>query len=308
MASLGASAYLDVATYLRAPAAQETASLLGLSTSLAGASQPAGTTTLAVTSSSGWAAGPLWVLDGPYSEVVSVTGAGDGTHLTLAAPGTQFAHAYATCAQAGTAGSLAESILRASSWVESICQQGTQGGDRSLYAVARTETWPMPTGRAYIDRDQVVVVRPGHFPVQTVTTLQIQFGQGQTLSLDVSQDELASPGRTIEVPYLLAGQPNAGVQLFLESRGLSRARRQWAQVTYTGGIPVGSVPYDIQQACALLVSEILSQRQNPTGASEMILGKRTVVQRQRGDLIGDSLLLLRARDLLEPWREEVWSA
>ncbi|MGE5335290.1 MAG: hypothetical protein ACM3N4_11360, partial [Nitrososphaerota archaeon] len=150
----GMSAYLDVPGYLRAAANQETASLLGLNTTLGGATTlAAGAVSLPVTASAGWAAGPLWLLDGPYSEVVQVTGSADSTHLTLAAPGTLWPHAPGVSAsQAGASGSLAEAILRASAWMEGYCQQGTSP-DRSLYAISRTEQWGMPGTRAWIDRD-----------------------------------------------------------------------------------------------------------------------------------------------------------
>lgn len=88
MATAGISAYLDVAGYLRAATNQETVSLLGLNTTLGGASTlAAGAVSLPVTSSAGWAAGALWLLDGPWSEVAQVVGSADSTHLTLAVPG-----------------------------------------------------------------------------------------------------------------------------------------------------------------------------------------------------------------------------
>ena len=103
---LGISTYIDVPTFLRAPANQETASLLGMNTTL-GSSQPAGTTNLQVASSTNWSAGLAWILDGPTSEVVTITGSADGTHVTLAAPGTAFAHgAGVSISQAGSKGSL----------------------------------------------------------------------------------------------------------------------------------------------------------------------------------------------------------
>jgi hypothetical protein len=194
--------------------------------------------------------GPLWLLDGPYSEMVQVTGAADGSHVTLAAPGAFCAHAPGVSAsQAGTAGALAEVILRASAWIEGYCRQGTIGTDRSLYAVSRSEGWGMPGRRATLDRDGVLIVRPGHFPVQSVASVGIELGQGQTLNFDATQVELVTGGRLIEVPYLLNAAPTPGQQLLLETAGLSRTRRQWATVTYTGGLTIGAVPYDVQQAC-----------------------------------------------------------
>lgn len=313
-AGLGLSAYLDVPAYQRAPHNQEIASLLGLNTTLGDSvSQPVGTTSLLVAASTGWAAGPAWLLDGPYSEVVTVTGSADGTHVTLAAPGTQFAHAPGvSLSQAGASGSLAEVILRASSWIENYCRQGASGGDRSLFALPRTERWAMPSMRAHIDRDNTIVVMPGHFPVQSLASISIELGQGQTLSLDATQLELQVAGRLIEIPYLLLGGPTVGQQLMLETKGLSRSQRQWAVVTYTGGISYVSggqatIPYDVQQAAVWIVSELLSQRANPTGAAEVDLGKSKVTQRQRGDVVGDSILMLRAHDLLDYYRAESWA-
>lgn len=305
MPTLGAGAYLDVPQYLRAATGQETASLLGLNTTLGGpGTVAAGATTLPVGASAGWVAGPLWLLDGPFSEVAQVTGAPDGTHLTLAAPGTQFAHAPGVSAsQAGTAGALAETLLRASAWIENYCRQGSAATDRSLFAASRSERWGMPGPHAWLDRDSVLVVRPGHFPVQTVMALALELGAGQTLSLDVSQVELPSGGRLIETPLLVANPPVLSQPLLLGAAGLSRARRQWATVTYTGGLPAGAVPYDVRQACVWVASELLGQRRNPTGAAGVRLGKYELQQRPRTDPTGDSLLLLQAKAALEPYRD-----
>jgi hypothetical protein len=232
-----------------------------------------------------------------------VTTSPDGAHLTLAAPGTAFAHAAGVgVSQAGSSGALAELIARASAWIEGYCAQGVPG-DRSLFALARTERWTMPSTRAHLDRDGVLVVRPGHFPVQSVSALSVELGQGQTLAFDASQIELPSAGRVIALPYLLAASPSPGQQLLLETHGLARGRRQWAVLTYLGGLTAGTLPYDVQQACAWVVGDLLGQRQNPTGAAELHLGKKSLIARQRGDLTGDSLLLLRAKAILEPHKE-----
>jgi len=306
---LGLSAYIDIAGYQQAPHGQETATLLGLNTTTGGgATQAAGTTSLVVASSASWAAGACWILDGPISEVVTVTGSADGTHLTLAAPGTVFAHAAGvSVSQAGTAGSLAATILRASAAMENYCQQGSAGGDRSLFALARSERWAMPSQRAYLDRDAVLAIMPGHFPVQSVTSIAIELGQGQSLTLDATQIELPDMARVVELPYLVQGAVSVGMQMFLALQGISRSRRQWATITYTGGISSAPVPYDLQQAAVWIVSDFLSQRQNPTGAADISLGKRRLVQRQRGDLVGDSILLLRAHDALQPYVAETWA-
>lgn len=302
--TLGASAYIDVPDYLRAATNVETASLLGMNTVIGGgATVAAGTVTLPVAASAEWTAGPLWLLDGPYAEMVQVTGAPDGTHLTLAAPGTLFAHAPGVSAtQAGSGGAIAEVLLRASAWIEGYCRQGAAAGDRSLFAASRTERWGMPGSRAWLDRDYVLCLRPGHFPIQSVAALSLESGPGQALSLDTARIELASSGRLIEIP--LAADPLQSSQVTLAGGGVSRRRRQWVVATYTGGIAIGSVPYEVRQACIWVASEILGQRRNPTGAALVRQGKFELQARPWGDRTGDSSLLLQAKAALEPYREE----
>jgi len=291
------SAYLDVPTYLRAPTGQEAASLLGLNTTIGGGSSvPAGTLSLPVVASAGWAAGPLWLLDGPSSEVVQVAGAADATHLTLAAPGTTLAHAPGVSAsQVG--GSLAEAILRASAWIENYSQQGTPS-DRSLFAASRMERWGMPGRRAPLDVDGILAVRPGHFPVQSVASLALLLPSGAIQSIDVSLAQITSEGRLVEAPLLFVG----GAQPTLMPTAISRAGRQWVTLTYTGGFAAGAVPYDVQQACVWMVSELLSARRNPSGAATVRQGTTELVARPWRDTTGDSILLVQAKAALAAWR------
>lgn len=293
------SAYIDVPTYLRAPTGQEAASLLGLNTTIGGGSSvPAGTLSLPVVASAGWAAGPLWLLDGPSAEVAQVTGAADATHLTLATPGTTLSHAPgASASQAGVGGSLAEVILRASAWIENYCQQGT-APDRSLFALSRTEKWSMPGRRALLDVDGTLVMRPGHFPVQSVAALTMLLPSGAVQSVDVSLAQVSGEGRLIETPLVFTGAaPGA-----LMPTAVSRAGRQWVSVTYTGGFAAGAVPYDIQQACVWMVSELLSARRNPSGAATVKQGTTELVARPWRDTTGDSILLVQAKAALAAWR------
>ena len=293
------SAYLDIGDYLRAPTNQETASLLGLNTMLTGA-VTAGALTLPVASSSGWAAGPIWLLDGPWAEVAQVTGAPDGATLTLAAPGTLQAHAAGvSVSQAGSAGALAETILRASAWVENYCRQGAPG-DRSLFALPRVERWGLPGPRAWLEPDGALVVRPGHFPIQSVTALSVETSPGAALALDVTQVELPSDGRMIELPSTAL----SGVAHSLP--GLARGRRAWVSLSYTGGPAApGALPYDLRQACLWVVSDLLAQRRNPTGAAAVRMGRFELQARPRTDPSGDSLLLIQAKAALQAYRVEM---
>jgi hypothetical protein len=293
------SAFSDVPAYLRAPTGQEAASLLGLNTTIGGGSRvSAGTLSLPVVASAGWATGPLWLLDGPSSEMVQVAGAPDATHLTLAAPGTALAHPPGVSAsQAGAGGSLAEAILRASAWIENYCQQRTPS-DRSLFAASRTERWGMPGRRALLDVDGTLAVRPGHFPVQSVASLAILLPSRAIQSVDVSLAQITGEGRLVEAPLLFVG----GAQPTLMPTAISRAGRQWVILTYAGGFAAGAIPYDVQQAYVWMVSELLSARRNPSGAATVRQGTTELVARPRRETTGDSILLMQAKAALAAWR------
>lgn len=294
------SAYLDIGDYLRAPTNQETASLLGLNTTLTGA-VTAGALTLPVASSTGWAAGPVWLLDGPWAEVAQVTGSPDGATLTLAAPGVAQAHgAGVSVSQAGSTGALAEVILRASAWIENYCRQGVPGG-RSLFALPRVERWGLPGPRAWLEPDGALAVRPGHFPIQSVTALSVETSPGAALALDATQAELPADGRLIELPSMALSGASANPPL-----GLARGRRAWVSLSYTGGPAApGAVPYDLRQACLWVVSDLLAQRRNPTGAAAVRMGRFELQARPRTDPSGDSLLLIRAKAALQAYRVEM---
>lgn len=288
------SAYLDIGEYLRAATNQETASLLGLNTTLA-ANVAVGVTALPVVASAGWAAGPLWLLDGPYSETVQVITAPDGVTLTLAAPGVTQAHLQGVSAsQAGSLGALAEILLRASAWAESYCRQGAPGS-RSLFALSRVERWGLPGVRAWREPDGGLTIRPAHFPAQTVTSLTIETFPGASVALDATQIELTAGGSLIEVP---------AVALASVAAPPVRASRMWVTLGYTGGVTPGAVPGELRQALVWVVSDFLAQRRNPTGAAAVRMGRFELQARPRNDPSGDSLLLIQAKAALQPWRME----
>ena len=292
------SAYLDIGDYLRAATNQETASLLGLNTTLA-SGVAAGALTLPVASSVGWVAGPIWLLDGPWTEVAQVVSAPDSATLTLAAPGLVQAHATGVSAsQAGPAGALAETLLRASAWVENYCRQGV-AGDRSLFALPRVERLALPGPRAWLEPDGALVARPARFPVQSVTALTVETSPGAALALDVTHIELASDGRLIELPAAALSVPSP-------TPGLTRSARAWLSLSYTGGPAMpAAAPYDLRQACIWVASDLLGQRRNPTGAAALRMGGFELQARPRTDPTGDSLLLLRAKAALQAYRVEM---
>lgn len=292
------SAYLDTGEYLRAATNQETASLLGLNTTLA-ASVAIGVTALPVAASAGWAVGPLWLLDGPYSETVQALTAPDGVTLALAAPGATQAHAAGVSAsQAGASGALAEVILRASAWAESYCRQGAPGS-RSLFALPRVERWGLPGARAWREPDGGLTVRPAHFPAQNVTSLTVEAFPGASAAasaaVDVTQIELTASGSLIEIPAA------ALTSIALPPGG---SPRRWVTLGYTGGVTPGAVSGELRQALVWVVSDFLAQRRNPSGAAAVRMGRFEFQARPRDDPSGDSILLLQAKAALQLWRVE----
>ncbi|MGH2487736.1 MAG: hypothetical protein ACRDHE_17180, partial [Ktedonobacterales bacterium] len=184
-------------------------------------------------------------------------------------------------------------------------QQGASATDRSLYAVRRAERWGLPTSRASFDRDGVLALRPGHFPVQSVSALSVECAPGQSLNLDVTQIEIASAGRLIEAPAPAASGGQPAQPYLWANGGVSRSARQWVAVTYIGGLMADAVPYDLRQACVWLVSDLLGQRRNPTGAAMVRMGRFELQARPRGDTTGESILMTQAKAALEAYRERL---
>lgn len=290
------NAYVDIGELLRAPINQELASLLGLNTILT-APVLSGATALSVDASAGWAPGPLWLLDGPYSEVVQVVTAPDGVTLTLDAGVTQPHAAGVSASQAGSSGALAEIILRASAWAENYCRQGAPGS-RSLFASARIERWTLPGPRAWREPDGGLTIHPTHFPVLSVSSLTIETAPGASVAIDSTQIELTASGALIEIPADALGT------LAAAAAGPIGNMRQWVTLGYSGGVTPGAVPGELRQALIWIVSDFLAQRRNPTGAAVIQMGRYSLQQRPREDPTGDSLLLLQAKAALQPWRME----
>ncbi len=300
------SCYLDVPTFARGAPGVETASLVGGASTLA-TSFASGVTAITVSSGASFAAGPAWICDGPNSELVAIASV-SGAVLTLAA-GLGASHAAGvSIATPGVAGALADVLARASSWVESYCGQGRPGAatDPTLFALARVETLRLPGPMAALDPSGVLTVRPPHFPVQTVSALALDWGQGVTWSLDPTQIKLPSFARSFDVPAPLplpGSLPGApGLPRTWETLIRGRAGPLWVNLTYVAGLPAASLPWDFVQAVAWVACHLLGVRENPTGAAERHIGKKQLINRQRGDRDDTSFWLASARTALEPYR------
>ncbi len=300
------SCYVDAPAFLRGAMGVETASLLGGNSTLATAAS-AGATSLTAASGTGFAAGLAWMLDGPNSEMVTIISV-SGATLALAA-GTGFAHsAGVNVASGGAAGNLAEVLVRASGWVERFCGQGRPGNasDPMLFAVARAERCRLPGPHATLDADGVLTVRPLHFPVQSVSSLTLDWGQGQTWSLDATQIEYPNSARSFDLPPPLPVLATSGFIGSLprawNTLMLNRMGPAWVILNYTGGLTQGALPMEFVQAVCWVACHLLGYRENPTGAAERRLGKKALVARLRGESGDQSGLLEDARAVLEAYR------
>ena len=303
------SCYVDVPTFQNGAMGIETASLLGGNSTLA---SPVllGATSLGVVNGANFTAGIAWILDGPNSEMVPISSV-TGTTLNLSA-GTLAAHGVGACvASAGSAGSLPEILVRASGWVEGYCGQGRPGNasDLMLFAQSRSERYRLPGPYAVLDPSGVLTVRVLHFPLQSVTSLVLDWGHGQTWTLDVTQIEFPTSTRSFDMPPPMPVVGTTGVLIApgglpraWSDIALSRMGPLWVAVSYIGGLTAGALPWEFAQAVCWVAGHLLGYRENPTGAAERRLGKKVVVSRLRGDKINESALLADAKAVLEAYR------
>ena len=284
--------YISQFDYLRSPSGLESASLLGNSMRIS---------TLALAGAVSFTVTPvttvqlnlydrITIFDGPNSEVVIVAGttnAGSG-NIGIQAPGLQFQHAAGTpCCSDGVLGSLADQIVDASAWLES------EFTFQALFQATYTgEILPLPSMQASFDNQNMLVFRPKHFPVTAVSSIVLSTLQSNPVTFDATQAFIDANQQTVRVPSLRA---SGASQVFYPNQYMSRNRNMWLTIGYTAGYQVSAMPPDIRQAVILLVSAILSRRQNPTGADQIDFADKRLVATMRGDTTGESLLVKEAR-------------
>jgi hypothetical protein len=298
--------YIDCFDYTRHPSGLETASLIGNIGRTTGVLQ--GATSLPVTPVLAVALNQydqVTVFDSTQSEVL-VVGAGGAVAGSSSIPlqqATQYAHAggVAFCTD-GVKGSLAQAIVDACSFLESICRQSIW---ESVYT---TEILKMPTMRAALDNEGALFFRPRHFPITALTALAISTVQSVPgIAYDVTQAYIDSDHQTVSVPNLQPlpiGGNESQMPYTAITPPISRRTNAWLFPQYSAGYAVGALPGDVHDAALLLTSETLSRRQNPTGSAEVDLGDKRLVAFLRGDLSGESGWLKAARTKLAPYVAE----
>ncbi len=294
--------YVDHFTFLRNPSGLETASLLGNSLRFS-APGHVGDTTLNCT--------PVLtvqlnqydrvtIFDGPNTEVVIVaaTASVGASSFTIQSPGLAFQHAagVAMCSD-GVLGSLADTLVNASSDLEDICNQ-------SLFQATWTgEILPMPSMQASIDNQSALTFRPKHYPVTAVSAIQLNAVQGSSVTFDATQAFIDVNQQLVKIPVL--NMTGSGGQVFFSPPPFDRTAQQWLTISYTAGFAASALPGEILEAACLLASDILSKRQNPTGADSISLGKKMLTAVIRGDQSGESLLVKQARRKLRRYTRKV---
>lgn len=252
--------------------------------------QPAGVSTLPVTPNTTVQLNPydpIVLFDGSSSEevTVSATVAPGQASIPLQSP-TQFAHNGGTpiCSD-GPLGSLAVQIVNASAWVEEICNQ-------SLFQVTWTnEELFIPSMEAWVDNQSALGFKPHNFPVSAITAMSLKAQQSNPQTYDPTQAIIDSNHRLVKVPTLVSVGSSP---ILYPGQPLSRRANMWLTITYTSGFTASTMPTIIKDSCILLLSDILSRRQNPTGADQINLGGKTLISVIRGDTSGDSMWVKQA--------------
>lgn len=292
-----ASTYLSAFDYARSPSGLEYNSLVANMTRLASATA-IGATTLQILAPGLSTTLNLYdrvtIFDSASSETVSVTVSTDTTGVqTIQCTPTQFAHAAGTplCSD-GILGSLADTIFSASQYLETICKQ-------SLFLTTYTnELLAMPTMRGSIDNHYALHFRPRHWPIQSLASLSITTVPSNTINYDPTQVIIDSDKQICSMPNMqplpLAGSGQAPYPIW---NTVSRYQQAQLAITYTAGY--STMPTDVTEAAVLLTSDIIAKRLNPVGAPDIQSGDRHISAVLRGDNSGESLLMKRARHILD---------
>lgn len=293
--------YISIYDYLRAGTGQDTATVLGNVSRIASPGISAGATSISLTTPTTVALNafdPITIFDGANSEQVTVsttTGAGASS---LPVSATQYAHVAGTplCSD-GVQGSLAEMIVNASAQLETYCRQPL------LQATYSNEELPLRTMRAAVTRDYRMLLRPKRFPVQSVSAATLQINGMTTVTLSTSYAQLDADAQLVTFTQMSS---STGTTTFwgVFAPPVFPTTPGFVSLSYTAGFAYAALPYDIKQACIWLVSDLLSDRQNPTGAAEIKLGNMQLVTRLRGETSGDSVLVIRAKKALDPYKQK----
>lgn len=295
--------YIDCYQYLRAPTGHDTTTLVGnVSRLSAGVSVGATSIPLQIpTTVLLNAYDQVTIFDGSNSEVAVVSAMTTQGATSISVQALQYAHSAGTplCSD-GSQGSLAAMIVDASAQIEEYCRQSL------LSATYSNETLPLRSTLAAVTRDYTLMLRPKHRPVTAVSAITAQLPGNTSISLSVSQATIDANAQLVTVMELTPVSEQETTFWGNVSPPLYPTTPGFIQVSYTAGFAYASLPSTIRQACIWLTSDLLSDRQNPTGAAELRLGNLSLTTRLRGDTSGFTPLALRAMRALDPYVQKAF--
>jgi hypothetical protein len=236
----------------------------------------------------------ITIFDGSSSELVTATSGASIGAASIPITATTYAHNAGTpyCTD-GALGSLADQIVKASQWLETICRQ-------SLFLTTYTnEELAMPSMRAAIDNAYALHFRPRHWPIQSLSSMSIAGTPGTGISFDPTQVFINSDKQICTMPNMQPlPLPGSGQAPYPIWNVPSRQRMAQLTLTYQSGYAASAMPADVTEAAVLLTSDLLAKRQNPIGAPDISSGNRHISAVLRGDNSGESLLMKRACRIL----------
>src|SRR5258708_6129032 len=193
--------------------------------------------------------------------------------------------------------SLADDIITASDMVEDQCIQ-------SLFLTTRIDTLSLQTMQASISNDGVMTLKPQNFPVQTVTGVVLNSGL-TTIPFNAGQASIEL-GQQLVKFYQLVPTTNPPPQGSPFGAQVSQHTKGTVTLTYTSGFAYAAMPPRVKKACVLYVSDLLSKRRNPSGASHIQQGRVLAKYGHVGDISGESDLIKEARNLLSSFTREAF--
>jgi hypothetical protein len=293
--------YIDCFQYVRAPTGHDTTTLVGNLSRLSSATSVGATsiplqipTTVLLN-----AYDNVTIFDGSSSEIAVVSTMTPQGATSIPVQALQYAHITGTplCSD-GSQGSLAAMIIDASAQIEEYCRQSL------LQATYSNETLPLRTTRAAVTRDYRLLFRPKHFPVTNVSAITALLSDGVTLSLSTSYAQLDADAQLVTMTQLSTTAQSQTTFWGNVSPPMYPTTPGFLQISYTAGYTAASMPPSIRQACIWMTSDLLSDRQNPTGAAEIQLGQMHLVTRLRGETTGRSVLVMRAEKALDAYKQK----
>jgi hypothetical protein len=295
--------YTDPYRYIRAATGHDTSTVIGNLSRIASPGISIGATSIPLTVPTSKVLNVydiVTIFDGSNSEEVTVTATANQGVSSITCSATQYAHATGTViASDGTQGSLASMIANASAAIEAYCRQSL------LQATHSNERLPLRSMRAAVTRDYQLILRPKQFPVTSVSACTATLDNTTTLTFDTSQAFIDADGQTVTLAQMstTSGSTNWWGAI---SPPLYPTTPGWVQLSYTAGYTYAALPNEIHQACIWITSDLLSDRRNPTGAAETQYGDVKLTTRLRGDNSGRSVLVIRAYENLDRYRQRAF--